>query len=308
MSTTDSQTPRIVILGGMPRSGTNLARRLIGSHSQIAMPSVEFNFFGKLAAGHSVERIINDPHFRQRYAPDLSDIDWSDPCAVYRELLARYAALKQKPIPGEKTPRNEFHYARIRECLKGFDVRFIQMVRNPFDVIASYKNAPFRGPNPENDASTIQTVAQEWVRSASVGAARTLAQPDDYLMVRFEDLTAKTHDVTERICRVLGVGFEPERMLELSDYHGRADNTSFREESPVADEASTKIKRLDSRKTHLTAEEIQLVGQICGEVALALGYADPDFEVALRVAPADERSPRSYIQRITQRIGLGGNG
>jgi len=57
---------RVVIIGGMPRSGTNLARRLIGSHSMIAMPTVEFNFFFKMAAGQSVKQILEDPKLRKR--------------------------------------------------------------------------------------------------------------------------------------------------------------------------------------------------------------------------------------------------
>jgi len=298
--TTDVTLDRVVIIGGMPRSGTNLARRLIGSHSMIAMPPVEFNFLNRAASGVGVEQILRDPKLAQRYEPELEDLTGLDACAAYRALLARYAAHVGKPIAGEKSPRNEFHWRTIRQYLPGSDCRFVQMVRNPFDVIASYKNAPFRGSNPNNDVETIASVAEEWTRSASLGAARNFSEPDTYKLVRFEDLTTDTAAVMSKVCEFLDVEFEESRMLELSDYEGHGDNTSFKDPNRSS-RSGPKIKQLESRKQFLSDADVETVAGICGEVALALGYDDPDYESrpAARLA-----ARRSYLARLGRKLKL----
>ena len=298
--TTDVTLDRVVIMGGMPRSGTNLARRLVGSHSMIAMPPVEFNFLNRLSAGSSVEQILNDPKLIQRYEPELADLTRLEPCRVYRALLARYAAHVGKPIAGEKSPRNEFHWRTIQEYMPGSDCRFIQMVRNPFDVIASYKNAPFRGANPNNDVDTIASIAEEWTRSASLGAARNFSEPETYKMIRFEDLTADTASVIGDVCDFLGVEFEESRMLELSDYEGHGDNTSFKDPNKSS-KSGPKIKQLESRKEFLSEEDIETVASICGEMALALGYEDPDYEVKRQKVSATRGN---YLARIGRKLRL----
>lgn len=54
MSVSDNGTcdaRRFVLIAGMPRSGTNLVRRIVGSHSEIAIPSAEFVFLEKYSWG-----------------------------------------------------------------------------------------------------------------------------------------------------------------------------------------------------------------------------------------------------------------
>jgi hypothetical protein len=97
---------KIVIIGGMPRSGTNLARRIIGSHSKIAIPTGEFKFFRQLSNGKSVREILANPRLKE-WNVDFSDLYAAQPAKVFIQTLTRYAENVGKEIPGEKTPQND---------------------------------------------------------------------------------------------------------------------------------------------------------------------------------------------------------
>lgn len=270
-----SPLDKVVIIGGMPRSGTNLARRLIGSHTQIGVAPVEFSLFRKRAEGMSLVDIIGAPRFQERYELDVSDLYDTDDQTAYQQLLMRYANHVGKPIAGEKSPRNEFFYDEILQFLPDSDVFFLHMVRNPFDVLASFKNAPFRG-SVATDEATIESISHEWARSLSIGSVRAALNPDRYRLVVFESLTSNTDTEVASICQFLQVDSEQRRMQEMSDYAGHDDNTSFRS-TDKPDNGSAKVKKLESRKNHLDAAEIEIVGKICGPLAVALGYQDADF-------------------------------
>ena len=127
-------------------------------------------------------------------------------------------------------------------------------------------------------------------------------QPNSYCMVRFEDLTNDTETVAAKLCAFLGLEFERDRMLNLSDYQGQRDNTSFTLHASGADDES-KVKQLDSRKGHLSGAEVSAVGSICGEMARAIGYEDPDFDRAPVHLPTNTK-PKSSLRWLSRKLGL----
>jgi hypothetical protein len=273
------------------------------------MAPVEFKLFEKCGRGKSVRDILSQEKFTRRFQLDVSDLYSASPDQAYRELLFRYARSIGKPVAGEKSPGNELYYPAIMESLKGFDVRFIHLVRNPFDAIASFKHAYFRTQTPHhNPLAEVTARAERWRRSLCLGLARALYRPEVYCLVKFEDLTNDTVNTTTKLCEFLDVEFEQDRMLELADFSKHRDNTSFSDRNspmPTTDSESTgRIRALESRKGHLTEEEIQAVGAICGEMAQAIGYQDEDFNA---VAPAKQGSGvgggvRGNISRIANRF------
>jgi hypothetical protein len=266
---------KFVIIGGMERSGTNLLRRIIGSHSKIAIPPSEFKFFGQYKLGKTVEQIFANEKLRQ-WDMDFRPFYPLTHPEAYRRTLACYAEVRGKDIPGEKTPLNEFHYDLIEEWLKDYDVRFLQLVRNPLDVIASHKHAPFRGDKRGKELD-VTSQCGRWRRSVSIGLARAYVRPDKYCIVRYEDLTADPIEVTRTLCDFLGVDFEEARMLTMSDYAGRVDNTSFAQTDDDRHAEYATIRRLGTRKHHLTDKEQAVIARLAGELARALGYEDDDL-------------------------------
>jgi hypothetical protein len=263
-----------IIIGGMARSGTNLTRRIIGSHSQVAIPPAEFQFFKRHHQGKSVQQILSNKRLAQ-WNLDLSDLYDLDPREVYVKTLQRYADQRGKKIPGEKTPYNEFYLDTIETWLEGFEFKFILMVRNPFDVLASYKHKPFGVGIDPNDDAWIPAFVENWRRSVSMGLAKANTQPEHYAVLKYEDLTRDTITKTKELCHFLGIEFEKERMLSFSDFANNKDNTSFSSDQQT--QAQGKIYQPPSRKKHLTKTEIEAVRSTCGELAWALGYLDEDF-------------------------------
>lgn len=284
---------KIIVIGGMARSGTNLTRRIIGSHSQIAIPPAEFQFLKKYHQNKSVEQILSNRRLAD-WKVDFSDLYSLEPREVYIKALQRYALGAGKSIAGEKSPYNEFYLDTIASWLTDFDLKFVLMVRNPFDVLASYKHKPFGDGFDADDDSWVPAFVRNWHRSVCIGLAKSHAHPRHYFVLRYEDLTKDTRAKTAELCAFLGVEFEQERMLNLSAFASNKNNTSFARNTEVTSDA--KIYAPPSRKGYLTKNEIAQVCRTCGELAWALGYEDEDFQPA----PPQHKSATGLKQRFGQ--------
>jgi hypothetical protein len=269
---------KFVILGGVPRSGTNLARRIIGSHSKIAIPNGEFQFFNQLAIGKSVSEILDNERVK-KWEVDLAPYRDSTPQEAFVGVLEDYTKKVGKEISGEKTPLNEFFFDELLKYFAEHELRFIHLVRNPFDVLASYKHMKVLKRDQNYDLNEISFHMRNWQRSMILGLARANTHPDQYLVLRYEALATEPVALTKKICEFIGVDFEEERMLQLSDYSGHRDNTSFATAQGSEHETYQAIKAPVSRKGHLNETEIRRICETCGEAARAFGYDDPDFEV-----------------------------
>lgn len=287
---------QFVVIGGVPRSGTNLARRIIGSHSRIAIPPAEFQFFAKHKRGKSIEEICANKRLIE-WGVNLSDLYALHPRDAYIMALQRYTKRIGKEIPGEKTPSNEFYFETIETWLKDFDLRFVHMIRNPFDTIASFKYAPFRGDGGGKAFFGVAAYARNWCRSVSFGLARAYFSSDKYLILKYEDLTTDPVSKTKELSEFIGVEFEEERMLTLSDFAGHHDNTSFPYDRGEKSKEYQAVRQPRNRKHYLTASEVKSVSIICGELAWALGYDDEDFGPSL-----PEGTGAGFKRRLKQTI------
>ena len=285
---------KFVLIGGVPRSGTNLTRRIIGSHSKIAIPPAEFQFFGQYANGKSVTEILANKRLK-RWNVDLSDLRSQEHREAFIGALVRYTENAGKEIPGEKTPGNEFYYDIIQEWLSDFELKFVHTVRNPFDVMASFKHSHIRHDSHRKGYPGLPAHSRNWVRSASMGLARAHCNPEGYYLLKYEDLATDPVAATQDLCVFLGVDFERERMLNLSDFEGRRDNTSFPQDRGEKHKGHSVIRKPESRKHYLTDAEIGIVSSICGELARALGYDDDDF----RSSPPEHAS-LSITRRLSR--------
>lgn len=265
---------KFVLIGGMPRSGTNLVRRIIGSHSRIAIPTQEFQFFRDYTQGKTVRQILAKEKL-QGWDIDSSDLYEQSPPDVYVSVLQRYARKTGKEIPGEKSPRNEFYLDLVEDWLKSFDFRCIIMMRNPVDVVASYKFLPAAHGKKEQESGLAVQSAVDWCRSVSLALAKSRIKPRNYYLLKFEDLVSDPRKKTKELCDFIDVEFEEARMLSFSDFSKHKDNTSFAEQDNL--QQTDRVYQPGSRKQFLSAHEISTVEEICGELAWALGYDEENF-------------------------------
>lgn len=106
-----------------------------------------------------------------------------------------------KHVLVEKSPEHLVHLDRIRAAVPG--ARFIVMVRDGRDVVASLR---------ARHGWQFQRAFDAWFELARVAAA---ALPSaDVALVRYEDLVTAPEATLRRVCRFLGIEFEP-RMLAI---------------------------------------------------------------------------------------------
>jgi Sulfotransferase family len=269
----------------MPRSGTTLAARLLGSHSEIAVPPAELGFFRSWKGGDDARRPMRGrAELEQRLRellPRLSQWGLTEEELMaasraveptYRDLflflLDRYRRRAGKRRVAEKSINYE-------DWLYVFDAwfddyRFVHLVRHPVDAFASIKWFKRGTPRP-NRVALIPWI-HEWNRSAALALRRTHASPERYCFVRYEDLVERPAFALERVCRVVGVEPEPDRMLAMTDVE-ISDNSSFADEA-VERSYDGRIRRVDAidRGRRIEPHELEAVRSGCSQLAYLLGY------------------------------------
>ena len=274
-----------IFVSGLPRSGTTLVGRLLGSHSEIALPPDELGFFQTFwHPGDPPDRPKHDrTELDRRLERLLRRIpNWGLPAegvleaarsdaTGYRELfvflLDRYRRLVGKPRVAEKT----VYYHQWLYVLDAWfeDYRFVHVIRNPVDAFASIKW--FKRGTPRPNRVDLVPWLHEWNESASLALHRSHARPDRYCVVRYEDVVAHPEDTLERVCKVAGVTPEAERMLAMGS--GEANESSFVEESgrTVYD---GRIRRSDEvdRSKRIDPHELEAIRSACAPLAHLLGY------------------------------------
>lgn len=303
MSTT-AASRRIVLIGGMPRSGTTLVETVVGSHSQVSIPPGDFPYAERAVTGLSVEEIFTI--FMHKQTWDLWEVqDFSSVYAMshgdaFRATLTAYADGMGKDIPGAKAPFSEFYYQHYRRWLADDDLRFVYVLRNPFDVLASLKHSHIHK-SWQNFTDLIEVHSRNWVRSVSIALSRARSDPQSFAIFRYEDFAGDPVRYGTEICRFIGVEFEEDTMLNRKDYAYHDTNTSFPERYEARQDKSRYIYPAESRKKTLTRDEVEKVGQVCGEIAVSMGYDDPDF---LPQPPDQLQRPDSptRVRRLARRV------
>jgi hypothetical protein len=284
---------KFVVIGGMYRSGTTLTETIIGSHPDISIPPRDFTFFDYYKTGDSLksvyqkldqrdiwrrwkEEIRNKQDASSSVVPDFESFFEDEPGKAYIGTLTSYASSINKKIPGVKCPQNEFYFDIIKSWLAEFDLKFIHLIRNPFDMVASFQNSSYYGDTIKQNPANIAVHSRNWCRSASLGLARAFYDPKHYYLLRYEDLALEPRRTTERLCDFLEIDIDENKMLNAQDYEYYGSNTSF--ESQERSSTSEFVKAPKSRKNHLTGIQIKTIGSICGEIAHAMGYEDHDLQ------------------------------
>lgn len=184
---------------GYPRSGHSIVGSMLDAHPNMVIAQ-ELDALRCLAAGMDRQLIF---HFLIENAKRFTEQGrkWNNYAyGVPNQWQGRFERLEV--IGDKKGGRSSTHFLRHPEALDqlrdavGLPLRFIHVVRNPYDNIATLAKRHFL---------ELPQAAQLYFELAgSVAALKWRLAPDEMVEVRHEDLIADPRQILIRLCAFLG--------------------------------------------------------------------------------------------------------
>lgn len=263
MATHRSQE-RHIVMGGAPRSGTTLLRRLLDRHPEVCA-GAETKLF--------VPAAFNLAWLSQAYAIPRSDLDAMRRAAgsqgAFIDAFAdRVRADAAKPRWAEKTPQNIRFLDWIMERFPVASV--VHIVRDGRDVICSMREHPdwrwvdgawqkVLVPRP------LEWYARRWLEDTAAGMA--WRGDGRYTEVRYEDLVRDPAAVLRAVCAGTGIAADAVWLAEVDG----ADPTGPTGGRPDY-EGAVSAASVGRWRTDLSGTERLEVERICGPRLRDLGY------------------------------------
>jgi hypothetical protein len=277
-----------IVMGGAPRSGTTLLRKLLDRHPQICA-GAETKLF--------VPAAFNLAWLAEAYAIPPGELEAMRQAASSQggfidAFAGRARADAGKARWAEKTPQNIRHLDWILDRFPGASV--IHVIRDGRDVVCSMREHPdwrwLEGawqkvlvPRP------LAWYAQRWMEDTAAGMARR--QDGRYVEVRYEDLVSDPTVALRSICASLGVAAD-EAWLEEVGGTARGEGRGMTSGGQLGGASTTaELDRGEGRQSarpdyegvvtavsvgrwqrDLSATEQQEVERLCGARLRQLGY------------------------------------
>jgi hypothetical protein len=258
-----------IVVGGCPRSGTSLLRRILDCHSRIRC-GPEVKFFSDLNG---------DGPDRLRYLRFLATVrTMADDAALLEILGGALVALHERAALAagkarwvDKAPEN-IRYASQWQQLLGDQWLMIHVLRNPLDTIASMIEAQF----PDVPSEPMACVAHYCAYSDA--AARFAAEhPDRYRSVVYEQLVTQPESTLEGLMRWLGEELEPPQLA----FNDRPHDWGL-EDQKVIQTTGVHSASVHSWRGRLSLEEAELIWDLTAETWTSFDperrFVDPPAE------------------------------
>ncbi len=237
-----------VFIAGPERSGTSLIYALLASHPNIAMSrrtnlwTHYYNQYGDLRDPANFERCLA---MMMRYKR-LIKLN-PDPERLRREFLggertySRLFALLEthfaeqlgKPRWGDKSLNTERYADPIFAAYPG--ARILHMLRDPRDRYASSLKRW------KVSRSGIGGATALWLTTVRLAERNRKRHPDQYLVVRYEDLAARPEATLREVCAFIGEPYAPEMlsMQGAQQFRDEGGNSSYGQREPGKISASS---------------------------------------------------------------------
>lgn len=283
-TTASADSPIFVV--GMSRSGTTLLSRMLDAHSEIAiLPETwwyvvldrlgcleEFrNPWQTSLFFHEVWRNLKsyrDPAACVVAREAAKEPRYVGPTAPILERIGKaYAKERQAKIWGEKTPGHALWLPQIRELFPRARVLF--SVRDPRDVVVSYDD---RWGGGRRDAEYIACTAALLKHYLSHLLEHPGFPPEQIYWVRYESLTSQPQAELERICRFMGVAFEPAMLAFYRNHLNVKEDMAEGQHHALLGKPAT-TEKVGRYREALTSSQTALVERLLGDKMQALGYS-----------------------------------
>lgn len=236
--------PAPIYIGGIQRSGTSLVRAIVGSHSDISVFQYDLQLwikyfsiyrrrtFSKTTALEVFKVILGSEKYRQsessRSISHFEKLLASVPkehfkvADLFDLFLMDDALLHGKQLPALKTPFNEF-FARDIFAHRP-ETRFIHVIRNPLDAAVSFERIK---KDDWGGRISFHEHVWQWKRSVAIAKEMKSRFPNQYLIVRYEDVASDLVKAGHQFADFLDVDYE-ESMHSMTGHPGwSGSNSSF---------------------------------------------------------------------------------
>lgn len=272
-----------ILLLSTERSGSNLLRSILGTHSEVAAPHPLETAFPwrdmRSPAALSTEQrrtlvrdvLINKYHSHQPLVQEMDaravhrrveSVEDKSFLTVQEALYAEYAGQEGASHWVSKDPSIWDYVDELREYYDNLNV--VYLVRDARDVALSFKTSNVGRYHPYFSARRWQAEQARGIELLESDFG------DSMFLVRYEDLLEKSEDVTESLCGFFGIPYEPEMLY----YYDTEDAQRASESADVFDNLSVPIKSDNYGKFHdrLPAEEIRILETVTGDELQHFGY------------------------------------
>jgi hypothetical protein len=217
-----------IFVVGCPRSGTTLLQSLIAAHPEIAS-FPESKFFNALISPGSRRSRLGIPAIRARekfndFLNEMNRAEMQNLLPKTALFVPQYAqafikaldflAQEQKKTGWiEKTPS---HIQRIN-CIEKLvaAAKFIHIIRNGEDVIASLYEVTHKYPDIWNGARSIDQCLQRWNNDVQISLCHQ--NRSNHFVVRYEELTEDPKSVLLEVCKFCNVQFHESMLVTYAD-------------------------------------------------------------------------------------------
>lgn len=268
---------RMFFLVGRGRSGTTLLKSILDAHPSLSVaPEGLFvmNLWRSYRRGAwTPERIRRFAQHlflerrMRRWSIDRDELEErllliGDPsfarlCAEVYETHADQTGKAPGRLLGDKNP----HYALfVRELRAVFPrARFVHVVRDYRDNVASYLNVPF-------DVKSPAALAHRWIRYNAAILDAATETPGQFHRLRFEDLVTAPGPTLQALCDFLGVELHP-AMLDSREAGNVQGLDWHRNVGKPIDPALA-----GQWRTTLTPTQVATADRICQQFAATFAY------------------------------------
>ncbi|WP_435258462.1 sulfotransferase family protein [Thioclava sp. FR2] len=269
------------------RSGSNLISAMMGAHPLVyAHPPYHLgrdlllNLSRCMASGpkgtawealiaHAVDKVASyrSPEEAAKLKVWLSSQETIDPAAIARFIW------QQMPEGAEGkhvfVKENNIHHL-IAFLVTAFpDAKFVYQVRDPRDFLASAKarRKQWMG----NKFGSLRRALTVWREDQEGGlTALALLGPERVCLLRYEDLVADARTQLERICRFVGLDFDP----SMLSFHEGAEAKKVASTTGARENVAKPLMTSNFRKyrAQLSRGEIRITEAWLGDIMMQLGY------------------------------------
>jgi hypothetical protein len=250
-----------VFLVGSSRSGTTLLQSMIACHSEVVsfpetqffdktlprLPALRpFKLYGKKDR-EIVARFLRRYHYRDlkpfRCVPDYKKYVYKPWCRKLLDIIDGMAKYHSVPkVWLEKSPRHLFYIDSL--TLVDPSLKFIHMIRNGADVVASMHLASKNNQEEWEGTRSVKKCIRYWKRNINV--SKQYKEDPLHFFVHYGQLLSETERVLKGICGFLSIDYEQDMATK---FHQKAPDLIAEEEKPW--KARNKRKKLKkSKKLH----------------------------------------------------------